>query len=132
MRGRGSCEGVGRMKGLVLVVDDDAMIVELLKTALEDEGYQVLATVGAAALQIAHGAQPAVILLDINMPEMDGIEVSRRLRDDPATERIPIIVMSAQDRLRATGPLMPVNDRLSKPFEIQALYDKVARWAHAS
>jgi hypothetical protein len=40
--------------------------------------------------------------------------------------------MSAQDRLRATGPLMVVNDRLPKPFEIQTLYDKVARWARAS
>ena len=120
------------MQKVVLVVDDDAMIVELLETALEDEGYLVLAAVGAAALQIAHDAQPAVILLDINMPGMDGVEVSRRLHDDPATERIPIIVMSAQDRLRATGPLMPVNDRLPKPFEIQTLYDKVARWAHTS
>ena len=120
------------MKGLVLVVDDDAMIVKLLETALEDEGYHVFATVGAAALQLAHDLQPAVILLDINMPGMDGIEISQRLRDDPATERIPIIVMSAQDRLWATGPLMAVNDRLPKPFEIQTLYDKVARWAQAS
>jgi len=116
----------------VLVVDDDAAIVDLLETALEDEGYQVLATVGAAALPLARDLQPAVILLDINMPGMDGIEVSRRLRADPATEHIPIIVMSAQDRLRATGPLMPVNDRLPKPFEIATLYAKVARWAEAS
>jgi len=63
---------------------------------------------------------------------MDGIEVSRRLRDDPATERISIIVMSVQDRLRATGRLMLVNDHLPKPFEIQSLYDKVARWTHVS
>ncbi len=116
----------------VLVVDDDAAIVDLLETALEDEGYQVFATVGAAALPLARDLQPAVILLDINMPGMDGIEVSRRLRADPATEHIPIIVMSAQDRLRATGPLMPVNDRLPKPFEIATLYAKVARWAEAS
>ncbi len=120
------------MKGLVLVVDDDAMIVELLETALEDEGYLVLATVGADALPLAREQQPDVILLDINMPGMDGVEISRRLRADPATERIPIIVMSAQDRLRATGPLMPVNDRLPKPFEIQTLYDKVALWARVS
>jgi len=66
------------------------------------------------------------------MPGMDGIEVSRRLRDDPATERIPIIVMSAQDRLRATGPLLLVNDRLPKPFELVTLYTKVAHWARAS
>jgi len=116
----------------VLVVDDDAAIVDLLETALEDEGYQVFATVGAAAVPLARDLQPAVILLDINMPGMDGIEVSRRLRADPATEHIPIIVMSAQDRLRATGPLMPVNDRLPKPFEIATLYAKVARWAEAS
>jgi len=116
----------------VLVVDDDAAIVDLLETALEDEGYQVLATVGAAAVPLARDLQPAVILLDINMPGMDGIEVSRRLRADPATEHIPIIVMSAQDRLRATGPLLPVNDRLPKPFEIATLYAKVARWAEAS
>jgi len=122
---------MGRMKEIVLVVDDDAMIVELLETALEDEGYVVLAAVGADALSLAHEQQPDVILLDINMPGMDGVEVSRRLRDDPTTERIPIIVMSAQDRLRATGPLMPVNDRLPKPFEIQTLYEKVARWARA-
>ncbi len=116
----------------VLVVDDDAAIVDLLETALEDQGYQVFATVGAAAVPLARDLQPAVILLDINMPGMDGIEVSRRLRADPATEHIPIIVMSAQDRLRATGPLMPVNDRLPKPFEIATLYAKVARWAEAS
>jgi len=116
----------------VLVVDDDAAIIDLLETALEDEGYQVLATVGAAAVPLARDLQPAVILLDINMPGMDGIEVSRRLRADPATAHIPIIVMSAQDRLRATGPLLPVNDRLPKQFEIVTLYATVARWAQAS
>jgi CheY-like chemotaxis protein len=116
----------------VLVVDDDVAIVDLLETALEDEGYQVFATVGAAALPLARDLQPAVILLDINMPGMDGIEVSQRLRDDPATAHIPIIVMSAQDRLRATGPLMPVNDRLPKPFDLTVLYATVARWAQAS
>ncbi len=61
------------------------------------------------------------------MPGMDGVEVSRSLRADSGTERIPIIVMSAQDRLRATGPLMHVDDRLPKPFEIRILYEKVAR-----
>jgi len=116
----------------VLVVDDDVAIVDLLETALEDEGYQVFATVGAAALPLARDLQPAVILLDINMPGMDGIEVSQRLHDDPATAHIPIIVMSAQDRLRATGPLMPVNDRLPKPFDLTVLYATVARWAQAS
>ena len=116
----------------VLVVDDDAAIVDFLETALEDEGYQVRAAVGADALSLARILQPAVILLDINMPGMDGIEVSRRLRDNPATAPIPIIVMSAQDRLRTTGPLLPVNDRLPKPFDLAALYATVARWARVA
>ena len=120
------------MTTTVLVVDDDPLIVDFLEMALEDVGYQVLATFGGDALPLARDHQPAVILLDINMPGMDGMEVSRRLRDDPATAAIPIIVMSAQDRLRATGPLMPVDDRLPKPFELAVLYQKVARWARAS
>jgi len=87
----------------------------------------VLATCGVA-LQLAPDKQPAVILLDITMPRMNGSEVSRRPRRFHH-EHIPIIVMSAQDRWRAAGSLLPVNDRLPKPFEIATLYAKVARWA---
>ncbi len=124
--------GNGAIKGRVLVVDDDPSIIDFLETALEDEGYLVLASVGADSLLVAHDVHPDVILLDINMPGMDGVEVSQRLREDPVTADIPIIVMSAQDRLRATGPLMPVNDRLPKPFELARLYEMVARWASAA
>jgi len=102
MRGYADVGGVRRMKGLVLVVDDDAMVVDLLETALEDERYQVLATVSADAIPLTREQHPDVILLDINMPGMDGVEVSRHLCADPTTERISIIVMSAQDCLRAT------------------------------
>lgn len=116
-------------KGTILVVDDDPFIVEMLETALEEEGYHVLATVDGEALRLAHDLHPDLILLDINMPGMDGVEVSHRLRDDPATGDIPIIAMSAQSRLRATGPLMPVNDRLPKPFDLDRLYAAVARWS---
>lgn len=115
----------------VLVVDDDPAIIELVEMALEDQGYVVLSAVNGAALQIARDRQPDVILLDILMPGMDGVEVSQRLRADPATAGIPIIAMSAQDRLRANSSLMPVNDRLPKPFELTGLYTTVARWATA-
>ena len=116
-------------KTTVLVVGDDPDIVDLIETALEDRGYLVLGTVDGDAMQIAHDFQPAVILLDINMPGMDGVEVSHQLRADPVTAGIPIIVMSAQQRLRATAPLMDVNDRLSKPFGLADLYRVVERWA---
>ncbi len=124
--------GEGMLKGRVLVVDDDPDIIDFQEGALEDAGYLVLAAVGAEALGVAHETQPAVILLDINMPGIDGVEVSQRLRDDPVTAGIPIVVMSAQDRLRATGPLMPINDRLPKPFELARLYEVVARWVPAA
>jgi CheY-like chemotaxis protein len=114
------------------VVDDDPDIIDFLEGALEDAGYLVLAAVGAEALGVAHETQPDVILLDINMPGMNGVEVSQRLRDNPVTAAIPIVVMSAQDRLQATGPLMSVNDRLPKPFDLARLYEVVARWTPAA
>jgi len=120
------------IKGTVLVVDDDPDIIDFLEAALEDAGYLVLASVGAESLGVAHELHPDVILLDINMPGMNGVEVSQRLRDNPVTADIPIVVMSAQDRLQATGPLMPVNDRLSKPFDLARLYEVIARWTQVA
>ncbi len=116
--------------GTVLIVDDDPSITALIETALEEEGYRVMASVGAGALSVAHDQQPDLILLDIMMPGMDGIEVSQRLRADAATAAIPIVAMSAHSRLQATTSVMPVNDRLAKPFELAQLYDTVARWVH--
>ena len=115
----------------VLVVDDDPAIVELVQTALEDEGYEVYAAVNGEALQLAAEQHPDVILLDIMMPIMDGVEVSRRLRADPRTAAIPIIAMSAHGRLQATGSAMQANDKLAKPFKLSNLYSAVARWAPA-
>lgn len=118
----------------VLVVDDDPEIVDLLEAALQGRGYKVLVAINGGALGVAQEGQPDVILLDILMPGMDGIEVSRRLRANPATAKIPIVVMSAHDRLRSASTSMAVDDRLSKPFELNDLYATVARWvqpAHA-
>jgi two-component system, sensor histidine kinase and response regulator len=115
----------------VLVVDDDEAIIEVIRAALEYEGYGVLSAVNGAALQVAHDRQPDLILLDIMMPNMDGVEVSRRLRADPATASIPIVVMSAHSRMRAIGDTMAVDDRLPKPFELGDLYATVARWTTA-
>jgi CheY-like chemotaxis protein len=116
-------------RGSVLVVDDDAEICAFISVALEDEGYQVITAVNGAALKIAEDRQPGVILLDILMPGMDGVEVSKRLRANPRTAHIPIIAMSAQDRLRSTGGLLTANDRLPKPFDLDRLYETVARWS---
>jgi CheY-like chemotaxis protein len=115
-------------KGRVLVVDDDPAILAFMDDALTDEGYEVLTATDGAAVQLAHDQHPDVILLDIMMPDMDGIEVSKRLRADPQTATIPIVVMSAQDRLHALAAQMPVQDRLPKPFDFEDMYATVARW----
>ena len=117
---------------LILVADDEPLIVEFMEMALEHNGHTVIAAVGAEVLRVAETLHLDLILLDIAMPGMDGVEVSQRLRRDPLTADIPIIAMSTRQRLRSTASLMPVNDRLPKPFEVEQLYTKVARWASAN
>lgn len=116
----------------VLVIDDDPSIVDVLCDALEDAGYRVLCALGEAALALARREQPDVILLDVMMPGMDGVEVSHHLRADPNIAAIPIIAMSAHAHLRQSGPLMQADEQLSKPFDLQRLYAVVARWIDAA
>lgn len=85
-----------------------------------------------AALQVAHEAQPDVILLDLMMPRMDGREVSQRLRADPATATIPIVAVSAHDGLATVNGTLAVNDRLAKPFYFGDLFAVVALDRRAS
>jgi CheY-like chemotaxis protein len=115
----------------VLVVDDDLEIVDFLEAALQGRGYKVLVAVDGGALDAAQAGQPDLILLDLMMPGMDGIEVSRRLRADPTTAKIPIVVMSANERLRNPSMILAVDGRLPKPFELDDLYATVARWVQA-
>ena len=114
---------------LILVVDDDPDIVEVLRCLLQDAGYEVASADDGMALPLAHERQPRLILLDLLMPGMDGVEVSRRLRDDPATAQIPIIAMSATPQWL---PTVPVNDRLTKPFKLAQVLAKVTYWVRAS
>jgi CheY-like chemotaxis protein len=117
--------------GTVLIVDDDPMIVALLEAALAGHGYRVQSSANGAAIQAARDLQPDVILLDIMMPGMDGVEVSKRLRADPQTAAIPIVAVSAAERLRARVTEMQVDDRLSKPFAIAEVLATVEHWIQA-
>jgi CheY-like chemotaxis protein len=114
---------------LILVVDDDPDIVEVLCCLLHDAGYEVATAHDGAVLPLARERQPRVILLDILMPRMDGVEISRRLRADPATAHIPIIALSATPQWL---PALPVNDRLTKPFRLGHLLAKVRYWVRNS
>ncbi len=82
----------------ILVVDDVKFITQMLKSVFEEKGHRVAtASSGMEALAKAREEQPELVLLDIAMPEMDGIEVTRKLKADPATRSIPVIVVSAKN-----------------------------------
>src|SRR5438477_13068087 len=90
------------LSGTILVVDDVAANRNLLGETLEKENYEVLlAPDGEAALKVSEKARPDIILLDIMMPGIDGLETCRRLKAHPATCAIPVIFISAQNETKS-------------------------------
>jgi DNA-binding response OmpR family regulator len=114
--------------GTVLVVDDDPVIVTLLRVNFEMEGYHVLAADGGeAGLVQARTGQPDVIVMDVMMPGVDGIEVARRLKADDQTRAIPIILLSAKAQAAdIDAGLAVADDYMTKPFEPLELIQRVA------
>lgn len=113
---------------LILVVDDDQATATFLDTLLVNEGYEVLKATGETALRLARERPPALVLLDRRMPDVDGPELARRLRADPRTATIPLVLMSADARF-PEGMEGVVDDWLAKPFHLTALFDILVRWA---
>jgi CheY-like chemotaxis protein len=115
----------------VLVVDDDRVIQQLLEVNLELEGYEVVATAsdGREALEKIAELTPDLVILDVMMPKMDGIEVCRHLKRDPKTADIPVVLLSAraQDLDVREGLEVGANAYLTKPFDPIELLDVVGR-----
>src|SRR3954462_7575246 len=112
---------------VVLVVDDDFDIREALSDVLASEGYSVVtAADGREALErLRGGIRPAVMLLDLMMPRVSGVEVIDALRKDESLRQIPVVVCSAN---RGYGPDdLGVNDVLRKPVSVEELLEAVAR-----
>jgi DNA-binding response OmpR family regulator len=103
----------------LLIADDEPHILELVRATLEDERVRVLeAGDGEMALDLAMAERPDVILLDVHMPRLDGLEVCRRLRDDRAFDGTPIIMLTAaaQAADEARGRAAGADHYLTKPF----------------
>src|SRR5579884_1202431 len=102
MHGAGPCQGaaprLGPMAaGKVLCVDDDPVIQKLLQVNFEMEGYEVVvAGDGVEAIERARDSAPDLIILDVMMPRMNGLEAARALKEDAGTSAIPIIILSAK------------------------------------
>src|SRR5215218_10597818 len=114
-------------RGRVLVVDDEAPITELLSTALRYMGYEVTtAQTGSAALESASRTPPDLVVLDVMLPDIDGFEVCRRLREDG--DFVPVIFLTARDAEddRVTGFIRGGDDYVTKPFSLEELTLRIA------
>jgi CheY-like chemotaxis protein len=116
----------------VLVVDDDEVIRQLITLNLELEGFEVHEAVdGVDALRKAAEVHPSVITLDIMMPNMDGWDAAARLRSDPLTAHVKVVLLSAraQEADVRRGTRLGVDAYLTKPFDPDDLVDIVRRLA---
>jgi len=116
------------MKPVVLVVDDEPDVIELLEFNLRNAGYDVFtAADGGEALKKAREVLPSVILLDVMLPEVDGLEVCKILRRDSATAGIPIVMLTAKaaEIDRVLGLELGADDYLTKPFSPRELILRV-------
>jgi CheY-like chemotaxis protein len=118
---------IGRMVR-IMVVDDDPDTVTVLSRYLQREGFATLeALSGAQCLKLVGEHHVDVILLDLMMPEMDGFQVVRALKNNPATAEIPIIMVTARDDIesRAEGMRVGVSDFLAKPVFRRQLANRI-------
>jgi DNA-binding response OmpR family regulator len=116
------------MHETIMVVDDDTDILDLARLVLEGGGYRVIqASSGSDALRTLAGERPDLILLDINMPGMDGWQVLRLLKVDERTSAIPVALFSikSQVRDRVSGLQGGACDYIAKPFECDELLGRV-------
>jgi two-component system alkaline phosphatase synthesis response regulator PhoP len=114
----------------ILVADDEKHIRELVELTLKHNNYHVLtAADGESALEIATRERPALALLDIRMPKMDGYEVCRQIKRDPAIATMPVVFISAkaqEDEIQM-GYAAGAQDYLLKPFDMEDLLVSVKR-----
>jgi phosphate regulon transcriptional regulator PhoB len=112
----------------ILVVEDEKDISELIRFNLEQEGFAVLgAEDGEQALQLARRERPALVILDLMLPGMSGLEVCRRLRGQEATARLPIVMLTAKaaEADRVVGLELGADDYVTKPFSPRELVARI-------
>ncbi|MDH4155918.1 MAG: response regulator [candidate division Zixibacteria bacterium] len=108
----------------ILIIEDNSDIRELVRYSLQREGYDVSGTgSGEEGLQIARSSLPDLVLLDLMLPGMDGLRLCRKLKDDPKTRRIPVVMLTAKGEESdvVVGLEMGADDYITKPFSPKIL-----------
>ena len=112
----------------ILLIEDDKNILELVKYNLEQEGFRVLtATRGNAGLEIALREKPALVILDLMLPEINGLEICKTLKQNDKTRRIPIIILTAKgtESDKIVGLELGADDYITKPFSPRELIARI-------
>ncbi len=120
---------------LVMVVDDSPTVRKLVSLTLERRGYRVISAFdGVAAIKELGSCRPDLILLDINMPRLDGYRLCKLIKKHEATQSIPVVMLSGKDGMfdKLRGRLVGCSDYITKPFEADALTHKVAKYLNLS
>ena len=112
----------------ILIVDDDPDFVQLLEFELKKKGYQTsTAFNGEEGLERAVSVRPALIILDIKMPKMDGYTFVRRLKKEPDTKEIPLIVLTSYEPMKDMFQLEGVRDYFVKSANMKSLLEAIER-----
>ncbi len=121
-------KGVAIISKKILIIEDDPSFSRAINHIIQKEGYDVIsASNGMTGLKMAKEDKPDLLILDVMLPGLDGFEVCNRLRHDPQTVGLPIIMLSAkgQDADKTTGLKVGANAYLTKPVDRAVLLDKL-------
>lgn len=111
----------------ILIIDDDAAILDVMKLILELENFQVIPSLDGGIIAKIKSIKPDVVLLDIWLGGEDGRDIARNLKKDSRTQFIPIIMISASKDMEASAKAAGADDFIPKPFAIDDLIDKVKK-----
>jgi twitching motility two-component system response regulator PilG len=118
-------------KKKILIVEDEESLLKLESILLTSKGYQVEGVAdGLAALEAVKNHEPDLVLLDIMLPEIDGFEVCRRIKEDPSTKHIPVIMLTAKKSREdmARGEQVGADWYITKPFKSAMVIETIQRF----
>jgi DNA-binding response OmpR family regulator len=117
-----------KSEGKILIVDDDRGALQILKSMLEKEGFEAIAAdSGARAIELARTRAIDVVVLDVMMPDMDGLQVCKELRAADVTHDLPVILLTAKDDVetRVAGMKLGVSEFVAKPINKRDLFARL-------
>ncbi|EKD84953.1 MAG: Response regulator receiver protein [uncultured bacterium] len=116
------------MRKKILVIDDSKAILEVIQIMLEEKGYLVkILDHTEDVFREVEGFGPDLIILDVWMPALSGKDITKKLKQADSTKNIPIIIFSALTKNQASEEVKEADDYLSKPFEMEELFEKVVK-----